>query len=115
MPHHRQKAVQMPLSDMLSAAGALGLVIGLIALLRFGTRFLGSRTGASRDSRLSLAAHLAVDGKRRLLLVQCDGGQVLLLTGGASDVMLAWTPGAGVAPQAGHQASHQASRHAGPG
>ncbi len=115
MPHHRQKAVQMPLSDMLSAAGALGLVIGLIVLLRFGARFLGSRPGGSRDSRLMLAAQLAVDGKRRLLLVQCDGGQVLLLTGGASDVMLAWTPGAGVAPPSSRLASHLASHQAGPG
>lgn len=80
----------MPLPDLLSAIGALALVLGLIVLLRFGQRFLGSRRPRDAQTPLFLAGHLALDGRRRLHLVQCGTGQVLLLTGGATDMMIAW-------------------------
>jgi flagellar biogenesis protein FliO len=88
----------MPLSDILSATGALALVIGLIVLLRFGTRFIAARRPRNGATPLWLAGQLALDGRRRLHLVQCGASQVLLLTGGASDVMLAWPPAASPAP-----------------
>ena len=69
----------MPLSDLLSALGALALVIGLIVLLRFGARFVGR-------------GRLGLDNRRRLHLIRTEAGQVLVLTGGASDVMLPWPP-----------------------
>ncbi len=88
----------MPISDLLSAAGALALVVGLIVLLRYGTRFVAARRPRAGGTPLWLAGQLGLDNKRRLHLVQCGGAQVLLLTGGASDVMLPWPPsGAGPA------------------
>ncbi len=88
----------LPVSDLLSAAGALVLVVGCIVLLRYGTRFLATRRPRAAGTPLWLAGQLGLDGRRRLHLVQCGDAQVLLLTGGASDVMLPWPPaGAGAA------------------
>ena len=80
----------MPMTDLVSAAGALTLVIGLILLLRFGSRFVGAGRRHAATSTLTLAGQLALDGRRRLHLVSCGSGQVLVLTGGVTDVMLAW-------------------------
>ena len=80
----------MPITDLLSAAGALALVIGLIVLLRFGSRFVGVGRPRTATTPLTLSGQLALDGKRRLHLVSCGSGQVLVLTGGVTDVMLAW-------------------------
>ena len=82
----------MPVSDILSAAGALVLVVGSIVLLRYGTRFVAGRRPRAGGTPLWLVGQLGLDGRRRLHLVQCGGSQALLLTGGASDVMLAWPP-----------------------
>ncbi|WP_419730307.1 hypothetical protein [Lichenicola sp.] len=80
----------MPMTDLLSAAGALALVIGLIVLLRFGSRFVGMGRLRPANTPLILAGQLALDGRRRLHLVGCGSGQVLVLTGGVTDVMLVW-------------------------
>lgn len=80
----------MPMNDLLSATGALALVIGLIVLLRFGSRFVQSRRPHATSIQLRLTGQLALDGRRRLQLVQCGSGQVLLLTGGVTDIMLPW-------------------------
>lgn len=82
----------MPVSDLLSAAGALVLVLGAIVLLRYGSRFVAGRRPRAAGTPLWLAGQLGLDGRRRLHLVQCGGSQVLLLTGGASDVMIPWPP-----------------------
>ena len=82
----------LPVSDLLSAAGALVLVVGSIVLLRYGTRFVAGRRPRAAGTPLWLAGQLGLDGRRRLHLVQCGSAQVLLLTGGASDVMLPWPP-----------------------
>ena len=82
----------MPISDLLSAAGALVLVLASIVLLRYGSRFVATRRPRAAGTPLWLAGQLGLDGRRRLHLVQCGGSQVLLLTGGASDVMLPWPP-----------------------
>jgi hypothetical protein len=44
----------------------------------------------SPDARLALVQTLAIDPRRRLHLVRCDHGHVLLLTGGANDALLRW-------------------------
>ena len=82
----------MPLSDLLSALGALALVIGLIVLLRFGTRFVGPVRTRAQSASLLVISRLALDSRRRLCLVETEAGQVLVLTGGATDMMLAWPP-----------------------
>lgn len=81
----------MSAHDLLSASGALLLVILLVFLLRHGARFLHPR-GAGGGARLMAVAQLGLDSKRRLQLVQCDGHQLVVLTGGASDMMMVWPP-----------------------
>jgi flagellar protein FliO/FliZ len=75
----------------LLAAGALAAVLVLIWLAQRAARFGGIgrfRAGA----RLAVQESIALDTRRRLLLVQCDDRCVLLLTGGAQDVVVGWLP-----------------------
>jgi flagellar protein FliO/FliZ len=87
----------MSLTDILSSVAALALVLGLILLVRFGVRFLPRRTAANRDASLRLDAVLPLDNRRRLHLVSCGGRQLLLLTGGATDVSVGWLEPVGAA------------------
>lgn len=68
---------------------------GVLLLLWLAARVM-RRTGlAGREGRrLAVQEVLAVDARRRLLLVRCDGREMLLLTGGAEDSMLGWLPAA---------------------
>ena len=44
----------------------------------------------SGTGRLTLRESMALDPKRRLHLVQCGSRQVVLLTGGAQDLVVGW-------------------------
>ncbi len=88
----------MPLDPSLSlkALAALGAVV----LLAFAAlRALRAATaGAAKPGgrrRLGVQEVLALDPKRRLVLVRCDGRDLLLLTGGAREVSLGWLPAPG--------------------
>jgi flagellar protein FliO/FliZ len=75
---------------LLTASGALLVVLALIA---GGARLLSARgwSGRSRSgTRLAVHESLALDPKRRLHLVQCGNRQVVLMTGGAQDVVVGW-------------------------
>jgi len=75
----------------LTAFGALAVVLGLVWLGARGVRAAGlARPGTGR--RLQLREALALDRTRRLHLVACDGRDLLLLTGGGADVVVAWLP-----------------------
>ena len=76
----------------LQVAGALAAVVLLIWLLSRGLRRggLAPREGGRR--RLAVREVLALDPRRRLLLLRCDGREVLVLTGGAQDAVLGWLP-----------------------
>ncbi len=84
------------LSSILTAAAALAAVLGLILLA---ARFVRGR-GVTRagSGRLEARDVLALDAGRRLHLVRCDGREVLLLTGGAQDVVVGWLSDARHAP-----------------
>jgi flagellar biogenesis protein FliO len=70
------------------AVGALGIVLGLVVLAgRLGRTRLASQEGAKA---LRLRATLALDTRRRLHLVDSDGGTLIVLTGGAQDRIMAW-------------------------
>jgi len=76
---------------LLTASAALLAVLVLIA---GGARLLQAR-GWSRQrrpatARLALCESMALDPKRRLHLVQCGSRQVVLLTGGAHDLVVGW-------------------------
>jgi flagellar protein FliO/FliZ len=81
----------LTLMDWLTAGAALLLVLGLILLLARllrATGFAGQTTG----QRLKLQEALALDARRRLLILRYDGRDVLLLTGGPQDLCLGWLP-----------------------
>lgn len=71
----------------------LGFVIGVIllggwALRRFGTAGLARLTGRGSQPRLSVVTALALDPRRRLVIVRRDGVEHLLLLGGTQDLHL---------------------------
>ena len=78
--------------SLLSAVAALAAVLLLVLLagrlLRM-TRF--ARPGSDAGARLRIEEHLALDPRRRLVLVRCDGRSVLLLTG-PQDRIVGWLP-----------------------
>ena len=84
----------MRLHEILTIGSALVAVVAMILLVRVATRLLGpmTRGGAGQD-KLALQATLALDPRRRLSLIRCEGHQLLLLTGGGADILLGWLPG----------------------
>jgi len=76
--------------------------LAAVLLLAWGAAALARRTGLARPSsaqrRLSLEATLALDPRRRLLVVRCDGREGLILTGPAGDAWLGWLESAGRGP-----------------
>ena len=79
-------------NTMLSAAAALAAVLLLILaaarLARF-TRWAKPPRRGAGGMRVQEA--LALDPRRRLLLVECDGRRLLLLTG-PQDQIVGWLP-----------------------
>ena len=74
----------------LQAGSALAGVLLLAWLAARGLRASGLAARAGR--RLAVQEVLAIDARRRLLLLRCDGREVLLMTGGSQDQMLGWLP-----------------------
>lgn len=69
------------------AAASLLLVVVLIAALGRFLRLAGAnRGGAGR--RLAVIEAVAVDPRRRLVLVRCDGREALVLTGPGGDLLV---------------------------
>lgn len=86
------------LAPILTAALALPAVLALIWLAGRLARAAGlgavrraGRSGAGAGRALALEEVLALDQRRRLLLVRCETGRVLLLTGG-TDLVVGWLP-----------------------
>ena len=73
----------------LQAAGAVATILLLLALSARGLRW--SALAARPGWRLAVQEVLALDS-RRLLLLRCNGREVLLLTGGGQDALLGWLP-----------------------
>lgn len=70
-----------------SLALVLGLILAMLwALRKFGVGGIVARPGSRR--RLGVVEAVAVDGRRRLVLVRRDGREHLLLVGGATDVVV---------------------------
>jgi flagellar protein FliO/FliZ len=86
----------VPLDPSLSLKALVAL--GAVVLLAFAAlRALravtvgGARPGGG-GRRLAVQEVLPLDPKRRLVLVRCDGRELLLLTGGTGEVSLGWIP-----------------------
>lgn len=80
----------MTFDSILLAVGALALVLGLILLAQRAARLGGLVPRASGGGRLALVEAVALDPRRRMMLVRCDDRHVLVLTGGAQDVVVGW-------------------------
>jgi flagellar protein FliO/FliZ len=82
----------MPTSSILTAVVSLILVLGLILgagrIARAG--FFNLRPRPPGGDRIALVQVLALDPRRRLHLVRCDGRHLLLLTGGGADLVIGW-------------------------
>ena len=82
----------MTTSSVFTAVAALAAVLVLILVagrLAKLTRF--ARPRGAGAARMTIQDSLVLDPRRRLLLVQCDGRNLLLLTG-PQDQVVGWLP-----------------------
>ena len=75
----------------LTAGIALLFVLGLILLLARLLRATGLAPQTA-GQRLKVQEVLTLDARRRVIILRCDGREVLLLTGGPQDLCLGWLP-----------------------
>lgn len=72
----------------------MGAVLALVWIAGRAAR-AGGLTRQGSGKRLSVQEAVTLDRARRLVVVRCDGRDLLLLTGGGSDQVVGWLPGAG--------------------
>ena len=77
-------------TSVLTAFAALVAVLGLIWLAGRVARFGGVARRPAGGGALAVQDVLALDTRRRLHLIKCNERHVLLLTGGAQDVVVGW-------------------------
>jgi flagellar protein FliO/FliZ len=88
-------------NDLAVAILALLGVVALILLARRAAlRLPGLTSGAARAGPLQVEQTLALDARRRLLLVRCGARQLLLLTGGSQDIVVGWLDAPSDQPEA---------------
>lgn len=77
-------------SIIIQAMAALAAVL----LLTWGAARLARGRGlaATQPGRLAIRSVCALDARRRLVLVACDGREALLLTAPGGDTFLGWVP-----------------------
>lgn len=81
----------MPIGSILLACAALAAVLALILLAGRLARAGGFAPRASGPAnRLAFLQSLALDPRRRLHLIRCDNREILLLTGGTTDLVIGW-------------------------
>ena len=81
----------MNYENYIQALVALVAVLGLITAFAWAARRMGwggVRGGARRDRRLSISEVLAVDNRRRLVLIKRDQVEHLILIGGGDDIVI---------------------------
>lgn len=104
----------MPLPVSWLALGALASVLALIWALAAAARRFGlapaARAACAGGVGLAVAASVALDPRRRAVLLRCGGGHVLVLTGGPQDLLLGWVGDAPVAGPVPHPAPQQVLR-----
>ena len=82
----------MDLIDISRIVFALIAVLGMIGLTAFIARRAGLSGGGislSKDKRLSVSETMAVDARRRVIIVKCDGREHLLLLGATGETVIA--------------------------
>jgi flagellar protein FliO/FliZ len=86
------------MGSLVSIAAALAAVLALIWLASRAARFGGMARRPAGGGTLTVQDVLALDGRRHLHLINCGDRRVLLLTGGAQDVVVGWLDAADSAP-----------------
>ena len=81
-----------PIPSLLSAAAALVFVVCLIWLAGRALRMTRGAALPLPGKRLAITDSLALGPRKRLLLIHCDGKELLLLIGGTQDVLIGWLP-----------------------
>ena len=76
----------MELADFARAIFALALTLGLVglaavALRRYGPDAMARLAARQKDRRLKVVESLVLDPARRLIIVECDGRERLVLLG----------------------------------
>jgi flagellar protein FliO/FliZ len=74
-------------TGLITAAAALAGILVLLVLVLRGVRAAGLARG---NRRLRVEEAVALDSRRRVVLIRCDGRHLLLLTGGGQDLVLGW-------------------------
>ena len=78
---------------LLTSLAVLGGIVGVILLLGRALRHTSLGRPRSSGRALVVTDTIALDARRRLHLVRHGDRQVLLLTGGASDIVVGWLDG----------------------
>lgn len=76
----------MDISNFLRAVFALALTLGLVglaavALRKYGPDAMARLSNQKKDRRLRVVESLVLDPARRILIVECDGRERLILLG----------------------------------
>jgi flagellar protein FliO/FliZ len=80
-------------TTLLTSAGALAGVVGVILLIGWVLRHTSMRKPTSSGQLLVVKDTITLDARRRLYLVQHGDRAVLLLTGGTNDIVVGWLDG----------------------
>jgi flagellar protein FliO/FliZ len=86
-------AVGDNVTTLLTTAAALAGVVGTILVIGWALRHTSMRKLTSSERLLIVKDTVALDARRRLYLVQHGDRAVLLLTGGANDIVVGWLDG----------------------
>jgi flagellar protein FliO/FliZ len=76
----------MDLTDLVRAMFALALTLGLIglaavALRKYGPDAISRISAQKKDRRLKIVESLTLDPARRILIIECDGRERMILLG----------------------------------
>ncbi len=76
----------MDITDFLRAVFALALTLGLVgvaavALRKYGPDAMARLASQKKDRRLRVVESLVLDPARRILIIECDGRERLILLG----------------------------------
>lgn len=77
-------------SLLLTAVAALAAILLLVLLSGRLARAAGLAPPRPAARRIAVREVAALDSRRRLHLVACDGREVLVLTGGGQDLVVGW-------------------------
>lgn len=81
---------EISLTSVITVVLALAGVLAVLVLSLRGVRAAGLARGGLR--RLAIQEAVALDGRRRVVVLRCDGRDLLLLTGGTQDTVIGWLP-----------------------